>query len=167
MMPRKSPMIGHRRTAIRNTTRRTKGQKWKSFDPHKPGGVSIGTLDWMARERGWQGCPNFEMPEMPDFTFGGREQGPPKENEPSGGREQEPPDGGDDPPKGNDPPPNFTMGGKEAEPKKGPPVLKLFNPADFEGKEIKPREWIVPDYVPDKTVTLLYADGGTGKDYLN
>lgn len=44
--------------------------------------------------------------------------------------------------------------------------LELFNPADFEGVEIPPRKWIVEDYIPDGTVTLLYADGGTGKDYL-
>src|ERR1700730_15046900 len=25
---------------------------------------------------------------------------------------------------------------------------------------------IVPDYIPDETVPLLYADGGTGKSYL-
>jgi hypothetical protein len=45
-------------------------------------------------------------------------------------------------------------------------VLRAFNPADWEGKKAPPRKSIVPDYIPDETVTLLYADGGTGKSYL-
>jgi RecA-family ATPase len=43
---------------------------------------------------------------------------------------------------------------------------RAFNPADWEGKKAPPRKSIVPDYIPDETVTLLYADGGTGKSYL-
>jgi RecA-family ATPase len=46
------------------------------------------------------------------------------------------------------------------------PVLRVFNPADWEGRQAPRRLWIVPDYIPDGTVTLLYADGGTGKSYL-
>jgi RecA-family ATPase len=42
----------------------------------------------------------------------------------------------------------------------------VFNPADWEGKTAPPRLWVVLDYIPAGTVTLLYADGGTGKSYL-
>jgi hypothetical protein len=37
-------------------------------------------------------------------------------------------------------------------------ILHGFNPADWEGKKAPPRKSIVPDYIPDETVTLLYAD---------
>jgi RecA-family ATPase len=47
-----------------------------------------------------------------------------------------------------------------------PPELRVFNPVDWAGKQAPPRLWIVPDYIPAKAVTLLYADGGTGKSYL-
>ena len=41
-----------------------------------------------------------------------------------------------------------------------PPKLRLIiNPADWEGLPVPPREWIVPDYIPHKTVTLLSGDG--------
>ena len=43
---------------------------------------------------------------------------------------------------------------------------RAFNPANWEGEKAPPRKWIVPNYIPDGTVTLLYADGGTGKSYL-
>jgi RecA-family ATPase len=43
---------------------------------------------------------------------------------------------------------------------------RAFNPAGWQGKRAPPRKSIVPDYIPDETVTLLYADGGTGKSYL-
>ena len=49
---------------------------------------------------------------------------------------------------------------------KPPVILHAFNPADWQGKRAPPRKSIVPDYIPDETVTLLYADGGTGKSYL-
>jgi AAA domain len=47
-----------------------------------------------------------------------------------------------------------------------PPVVtfrRIINPANWEGLPIPPREWIVPDYIPHKTVTLLGGDGATGK----
>lgn len=47
-----------------------------------------------------------------------------------------------------------------------PIVLRVFNPADWEGVKAPARLWIVPDYILDRTVTMLYADGGTGKSYL-
>ena len=46
------------------------------------------------------------------------------------------------------------------------PVLRIFNPADWEGKKAPPRRWDVPDYIPHGSPALLYADGGTGKGYL-
>ena len=49
---------------------------------------------------------------------------------------------------------------------KPPVILHAFNPADWEGKTAPPRLWIVLDYIPAGTVTLLYADGGTGKSYF-
>ena len=36
----------------------------------------------------------------------------------------------------------------------------------MEGVPVPPREWIVSDYIPHKTVTLLFGDGGTGKSLL-
>jgi RecA-family ATPase len=44
--------------------------------------------------------------------------------------------------------------------------LRVFNPADWEGRQAPQRLWVVPDYIPARAVTLLYADGGTGKSYL-
>jgi hypothetical protein len=38
-------------------------------------------------------------------------------------------------------------------------TLNGFNPAHSEGTTAPPRRWIVPKYIPDRTVTLLYADG--------
>jgi RecA-family ATPase len=46
------------------------------------------------------------------------------------------------------------------------PTLRVLNPADWEGRVAPSRLWVVPDYIPNRTVTLLYADGGTGKSYL-
>jgi RecA-family ATPase len=41
-----------------------------------------------------------------------------------------------------------------------------INPADWEGLPIRPREWIVPDYIPANTVTLLSGDGAIGKSLI-
>jgi RecA-family ATPase len=38
--------------------------------------------------------------------------------------------------------------------------------ASFKGKAIPARQWIVPDWAPAGTATLLYASGGTGKSML-
>ena len=54
----------------------------------------------------------------------------------------------------------------EGKPAAAPITLRGVNPADWEGTTAAPRLWVVPDYMPDRTVTLLYADGGTGKSYL-
>ena len=36
----------------------------------------------------------------------------------------------------------------------------------FQNVEIPSRKWIVPNYIPDETVTMLSGDGGTGKTLL-
>lgn len=38
--------------------------------------------------------------------------------------------------------------------------------ASLEGVDIPPREWIVPDWIPSKAVTLLAGGGATGKSLL-
>lgn len=38
--------------------------------------------------------------------------------------------------------------------------------ADLEGLPVPEREWLVPDLIPARNVTLLYGDGGTGKSLL-
>lgn len=43
------------------------------------------------------------------------------------------------------------------------PTLKLIDPAGWEGKPVPPREWIVPNLLPAKTVSMLSGDGATGK----
>jgi DNA repair protein RadA/Sms len=47
-----------------------------------------------------------------------------------------------------------------------PKFRRIINPADWEGLPIPPCEWIVPDYIPHKTVTLLSGDGSIGKSLL-
>jgi RecA-family ATPase len=43
---------------------------------------------------------------------------------------------------------------------------RIINPAEWEGLPVPPREWIVPGYIPHKTVTLLSGDGSVGKSLL-
>ena len=38
--------------------------------------------------------------------------------------------------------------------------------ADLDGLPVPEREWLVPDLIPARNVTLLYGDGGTGKSLL-
>jgi RecA-family ATPase len=47
-----------------------------------------------------------------------------------------------------------------------PASLRIINPADWQDKEVPPRDWIVPDWIPARTVTLLFGDGGAGKTTL-
>jgi RecA-family ATPase len=43
---------------------------------------------------------------------------------------------------------------------------RIINPAEWEGLPVPEREWIVPGYIPHKTVTLLSGDGSVGKSLL-
>src|SRR5690606_30654641 len=43
---------------------------------------------------------------------------------------------------------------------------RFFSAASLAGKPVKPRDWLVQDLVPGKTVTLFGGDGGTGKSLL-
>jgi RecA-family ATPase len=45
-------------------------------------------------------------------------------------------------------------------------VLRVYNPADWEGQPVPRREWVVPDYIPADTVTMLGGNGATGKSLL-
>ena len=45
-------------------------------------------------------------------------------------------------------------------------LLRAISPVDFADKPVPPRQWIVPGLVPDRNVTLLTGDGGTGKSLL-
>lgn len=47
-----------------------------------------------------------------------------------------------------------------------PKFRRIINPADWEDLPAPPREWIVPGYIPHKTVTLLSGDGSVGKSLL-
>jgi hypothetical protein len=46
------------------------------------------------------------------------------------------------------------------------PAFRIINPAEWEGLPVPEREWIVPERVPHKTVTLLSGDGSAGKSLL-
>jgi RecA-family ATPase len=45
-------------------------------------------------------------------------------------------------------------------------ALPIFDPRNWEGVEVPPRRWIVPGMIPDRTVTLLSGNGGSGKTGL-
>lgn len=47
-----------------------------------------------------------------------------------------------------------------------PVTLKVFSAATLKDREVAPRRWIVPNYIPDGTPTLLSGDGGTGKSWI-
>jgi RecA-family ATPase len=44
--------------------------------------------------------------------------------------------------------------------------LVIIKPTQWEGVPVRPREWIVPDWLPVGHTTLCYGDGGTGKGLL-
>jgi hypothetical protein len=44
-----------------------------------------------------------------------------------------------------------------------PDLPHVINPADWEGAQIPERKWIVPDYIPDASVTMLSGDAGRAK----
>ena len=50
--------------------------------------------------------------------------------------------------------------------KKGDSALETICAADFEGKPVPARKWLVDDVIPHKNVTLLSGDGGIGKTIL-
>lgn len=54
----------------------------------------------------------------------------------------------------------------DARPDSGSRKSRFFVASDLAGKEVPPREWLVPDLVPAGTVTLLTGDGGTGKSLV-
>jgi RecA-family ATPase len=43
---------------------------------------------------------------------------------------------------------------------------RIIDLPSFEGLPVPPLEWIVPEYIPHRTVTLLSGDGGIGKSLL-
>ncbi len=43
---------------------------------------------------------------------------------------------------------------------------RFYSASDLKGKAVPERPWVVPDLVPDRTVTLFSGDGGTGKSLL-
>jgi RecA-family ATPase len=48
-----------------------------------------------------------------------------------------------------------------------PTRTSTFQPLSvLQGLEVPTRDWVVPDLIPDKTVTMLSGDGGTGKSLL-
>src|SRR5260370_12643689 len=44
--------------------------------------------------------------------------------------------------------------------------LAITVAADLAGKPVPEREWLVPDWIPSRQVTLLSGDGGVGKSLL-
>jgi RecA-family ATPase len=43
---------------------------------------------------------------------------------------------------------------------------RFYSAASLRREDVKPREWLVPELIPQKTVTLFSGDGGTGKSLL-
>jgi RecA-family ATPase len=48
----------------------------------------------------------------------------------------------------------------------GEHTSRFFRASELQGKPVPAREWLVPDLIPHRTVTLLSGDGGTGKSLL-
>lgn len=47
-----------------------------------------------------------------------------------------------------------------------PTDYECFSLAELEGEAPAPRAWLIPDLIPDRTVTLLSGDGGVGKSLV-
>jgi RecA-family ATPase len=45
-------------------------------------------------------------------------------------------------------------------------VNRAVNASSLVGKPVPERDWHVPDFIPAENITLLYADGGTGKSLV-
>ena len=43
---------------------------------------------------------------------------------------------------------------------------RFFKASELHGRPVPEREWLVEDLIPDRTVTMLSGDGGTGKSLL-
>jgi RecA-family ATPase len=56
-------------------------------------------------------------------------------------------------------------GGREA-PEKPIPELPIISADTLADKEVPPRSWLVPDMIPDRTVTMVSGDGAVGKSLL-
>lgn len=54
--------------------------------------------------------------------------------------------------------------GTPAAAKQAAPLFERVS--DWEGLQIAEREWVAPDWIPHKAVTLLYGDGGDGKSLM-
>src|SRR5882757_11554496 len=46
------------------------------------------------------------------------------------------------------------------------PELRIISPVQWRDQPVPEREWIVRDWIPAKTVTLLSGDGAVGKSTL-
>jgi len=46
---------------------------------------------------------------------------------------------------------------------KSPAALLAIDPRDWQGKDVPERKWFVDGWIPDRTVTNLSGDGGSGK----
>ncbi len=73
----------------------------------------------------------------------------------------------------DEPPPHTATGSASTWPIAGAageerklPTLETFSAASLAGKPVPVREWLVPDMIPHRNVTLLYGDGGTNKSTL-
>jgi hypothetical protein len=46
-------------------------------------------------------------------------------------------------------------------------ALRIIDPTNWAADPLpKERKWIVPNYIPEETTTILVGDGGAGKSYL-
>jgi RecA-family ATPase len=61
---------------------------------------------------------------------------------------------------------NPPLAGDAGAPSEDVADLNWFSAADLAGKPVPARGWLVRDMIPDRTVTLLGGDGGTGKSQI-
>src|SRR5664279_4751767 len=50
-----------------------------------------------------------------------------------------------------------------ANPQRHSAALPVIDPRDWQGKPVPERQWFVDGWIPDRTVTNLSGDGGSGK----